>query len=180
MAIIVKGGPNSAIYLFGATQSVTNLTTPINPKTGRPYGLSNLTICYNLEPCDDAEPCTNGETAFGGNAKGGGNAWWFYLDTQVSSTGIIYSGQNETDGIVSVNYNAGNNTTTVTIDLGSLQLQDVAEAVKIQGYNENTLPSSRPAAGLFTTYKGNELIVTFSGQYRYYVIHLDVLDCTFN
>jgi len=68
----------------------------------------------------------------------------------------------------------------VTITLAALngaRLQDVAQAVKIQGYE--TEPSGNPAPGQFTTYKGNETTVTVDA-YAYYGIHLDVqrvVDC---
>ena len=60
-------------------------------------------------------------------------------------------------------------------------LQDVSEAIKIQGYN--TPPFGNPAPGRFTTYKGNGENV--SGRYYkiivpiydYYGIHVDVIGC---
>lgn len=63
VAIIVKGGPNASVYFEGCDEcltSGTNLSAPINPNNGKPYGLSNITFCYSL-----CEP-ENGkcETAF--------------------------------------------------------------------------------------------------------------------
>jgi hypothetical protein len=105
------------------------------------------------------------ETAWGGNLEGGGKAWWFYFDTQAGpSTQKIFAGQKETDGTVTWDG------TNLVINLGSGRLQDDAEAVKIQGYDN--IPASRPAAGLFTTYKGRNLTIAGDGS-RYYAIHLD-------
>jgi len=72
-----------------------------------------------------------------------------------------------------VNYNA--TTDVITINLGNnMQLQNVSESVKAQGYN--VLPSTRPAAGLFTLYKGTGLTIQGNGS-NYYVVHLDVEVC---
>ena len=51
VAIIVKGGPNANVYSDCGTCSsgsgTLELSAPINPRTGRPYGLSNITFCYS-------------------------------------------------------------------------------------------------------------------------------------
>jgi hypothetical protein len=107
------------------------------------------------------------ETAYGGNAAGSGNAWWFsYNGVDVQT---IWAGQH---------YNAGtvqlvNGVLVVTLSNG-WELQDVAEPVKVQGYN--TLPNSRPASGQFTTYKGKQTSVAV-GSFSNYVVHLDVRKC---
>jgi hypothetical protein len=41
-SVEVKGGPSSKIY---TSAPFTNLTAPINPNTGQPYGISHFTIC---------------------------------------------------------------------------------------------------------------------------------------
>lgn len=111
-----------------------------------------------------------GETAFGGDYQGGGNAWWYYFDTQGLATQKIYAGQYKMVG-GSVYWND----TNLIITLGSnWYLKQVNEPVKVQGYD--TLPSVRPAAGLFTLYKGTNLTVPGNGS-RYYVVHLDVEYC---
>ena len=87
----------------------------------------------------------------------------------------IYSGQTAVAG-ASVTYNAA--TYVITVNLGNqMQLQNVLEPVKVEGYN--TLPSSRPAAGLFTLYKGTNLTVQGNNS-NYYVVHLDVEVCDGN
>lgn len=114
--------------------------------------------------------CTN-ETAFGGNTKGGGTAW-FYFYSNDGSEQSLYAGNKEMVGGKVVVSSDG----TITITLGQdWSLQSGTETVKIQGYDN--LPTSRPAAGLFTTYKGNELTVGGLGNYSYYIIHLDVQHC---
>ncbi len=114
---------------------------------------------------DDAE--WNEETAYAGDTEGNGNAWWFYFDAAGPETQNIYAGQKLVEG-ASVTLDNG----TLTIELGpNMRLQEEEdEPVKIQGYNE--IPGSRPASGLFTTYKGDELSVSVP-EYLYYVIHLD-------
>lgn len=112
------------------------------------------------------------ETAFAGSDAGGGEAWWYYFDNTSGLTHPIYAGQNLVEGAY-VQYLNG----IMTIELGpNMMLRDVQEAVKIQGYNEGELPSFRPPAGLFTTYKGNDLVIEIP-YYPYYVIHLDVMIC---
>jgi len=110
------------------------------------------------------------ETAWGGNFEGGGNAWWFYFDTEGTPGQPIYAGQQKIDGGVRWDPE----TDVLTINLGSWQLQDVSEPVKVQGYD--SIPDSRPSAGLFTTYKGSSLRVQGNGK-RYYAIHLDIELC---
>ena len=126
----------------------------------------------------NGEPPEGDETAFGGNYPGGGwnpegpagGAWWYYFDTDGPATQNIYAGQNLVAD-ASVTYGNG----YLTIDLGpNMSLQMVEEPVKIQGYAEGQLPDFRPAAGGFTTYKGDDLTVPVP-YYSYYVIHLDVI-----
>jgi hypothetical protein len=120
-------------------------------------------ICANREE----EPDYQEETAYGGNFEGAGSAWWYYFDTQGQTSQPIYAGQQLTDG--NVTYENGQ----LIIDLGSWSLQNVDEPVKIQGYHNGQLPTNRPVAGLFDTYKGNDLNI-YVPAYRFYVVHLDV------
>lgn len=130
-------------------------------------GLKILTFHEEEEECDWIM-----ETAFAGSDAGAGDAWWYYFDTASGSTQPIYAGQNLVEGAY-VHYLNG----IMTIELGpNLMLRNVSEPVKVQGYNEGGLPTERPAAGLFTTYKGNDLVFGIP-YYPYYVIHLDVMVC---
>jgi len=133
--------------------------------------VERIPVKLTLKSCkiedDDDDECFEytEETAWGGNLEGEGKSWWFYFDTQAGpSTQKIFAGQKETDATVTWDG------TNLVINLGSNRLQDDSEAVKIQGYNN--IPASRPAAGLFTTYKGRNLTIAGDGS-RYYAIHLD-------
>lgn len=170
VAVIVKGGNAANVYVYpeGCT-SGSGLVSPQN-MGGQTPNLSNITFCWNV--CPDEQECTE-ETAFGGNTKGGGPAWWYYFDTNGPACQKIYAGQKEMVG-GSVCYNAATDELTITLGPG-WSLQNVSEPVKIQGYG--TPPSKRPAAGLFTTYKGTSLGPIKGNNKRYYVVHLDVQYC---
>ncbi len=136
-------------------------------------GLGGLKILTFFQ--DDDDDCNwTAETAFAGSDAGGGDAWWYYYNNTSStgSTHPIYAGQQLVEGAFA-EYSNG----VLTITLGdNMMLRNVSDPVKIQGYNEGELPSERPAAGLFTTYKGNELVIELP-YFPYYVIHLDVWVC---
>jgi hypothetical protein len=146
------------------------------------YG--NYTLCCPRPPDPPPSACTT-ETAWGGTTPGKGPAWWYYYDNNLTDTvdGVevpvdtqpIYAGQNLTDGTVTCN-EAGQ----LSINLGSWSQQDRAESVKVQCYEEGQLPTTRPSAGLFTTFKGTELTVpnVCNEACRYMAIHLDVEQCT--
>lgn len=170
IAIIVKGGRSANVYYYNNGEtSDSGLTSPVNP-SGSAAELSNLTICYNLVPCNNC--VWQEETAYAGSLLGLGNAWWFALDASVSGTYPIYAGQNIVSG-ASIIYDA--NSDVITIILGNnMRLQNVNEPVKVEGYT--ILPNSRPAAGLFTLYKGSDLIIQGNNS-NYYVVHLDVEVC---
>ena len=143
------------------------------------YG--NYTLCCPPPPVTEppVATCTE-ETAWGGTTPGTGPAWWYYYDNNLMDenglvrTQPIYAGQNLTDGTVTCN-NAGQ----LSIELGSWSQQDRAETVKVQCYHAGELPSTRPPAGQFTTYKGTELTVPdFNCNLcRHIAIHLDVEQC---
>ena len=137
-------------------------------------GLKILTMVQIDDNPDDPDECEwQEETAFAGSDLGGGNAWWYYfINTSIKASHPIYAGQTLVEGAYAI-YMDG----VLTIELGDkMRLQEGDETVKIQGYNEGELPSSRPPAGLFTTYKGNDLVIDLQ-YYPYYVIHLDVEVC---
>ena len=54
VAIIIKGGPKANVYFEGCdvcksgSGTTELLSPPLNPNSGKPYGLSNITFCYNL------------------------------------------------------------------------------------------------------------------------------------
>jgi hypothetical protein len=139
-------------------------------------GLGGLKILTIEEIADDCN--WSSETAFAGSEQGSGSAWWYYIDNTSKSQHPIYAGQELVEGAhVEINPVNGTENVELIIELGSnMILQDVSEAVKIQGYCDGYLPASRPPAGQFTTYKGNELSVEIP-NYAYYVVHLDVKVC---
>jgi hypothetical protein len=48
-AIIVKGGPNSNVYVYsGADYSDGPITAPRNSKNGNLYGVGSATFCFNV------------------------------------------------------------------------------------------------------------------------------------
>jgi len=129
-------------------------------------------------PCEGTGGCTT-ETAYGGDGNypwtpgPGKGAWWYYYEVSEGSPQNIWAGKTDYAGLVSVDQ--GTDFTVITITFADgWGLQPVNEGVKIEGYT--TLPDERPAAGLFTTYKGNDLVVTVP-NFPYYVIHLDVQYC---
>jgi hypothetical protein len=176
VAFIVKGGNDANVYVYGCGEDEdcatgdSGLTAPLN-EGNQIAGLSNLTICWSL--CDDGEVDCNEETAFGGNTAGGGPAWWFAFDTEGLACQNIYAGQQLMDG-GSVCWDEATDMLTITLGAGWALQNDTDEPVKVQGYT--SLPNRRPAAGKFTTYKGDELTVQGDGS-RYYVVHLDVAYC---
>jgi hypothetical protein len=123
------------------------------------------------------------ETGFGGNTEGTGNAWWYYYDTSTGGEQTIWAGQHIKAGTVKIEAGVLYITLMNGWELNLVTKDPVTdiettnnEAVKIQGYN--TLPNKRPAAGQFTTYKGNDLNVTLKTPLNtFYVIHLDLQKC---
>ena len=146
---------------------------------------------YNLtsEPCGPETLVFECTSAFGGKIAGDGPAWWFYFDTGGPGIQPIYAdrdikigyvtinavGNDNGEGIEAAEY-VENDEVKISIefinDWGLCDLDD-DDAVKVQGYNEGYLPGKRPAAGLFETYKGNDLEFTVPA-FDYYVIKLDV------
>lgn len=134
---------------------------------GDPATHTLITYCQPISPEND--------TAFGGDSKGEGPGWWYYYNTSGEEEQTVWAGQDKDVGTVEVSEPDDEGDVTITIDLkDDWKLEDIDESVKIQGYeDESDLPDRRPAAGLFDTYKGEELEVTVE-SFEYYIIHLDV------
>ena len=46
--VLVKGGPATMAYFYGTLQdSDVQLSAPINPKSGQPYGISHVEFCFD-------------------------------------------------------------------------------------------------------------------------------------
>ena len=69
--VIVKGGPNANVYSYTLATGDTGLTTPINPKNNKPYGLSHVEFCYDDKQAVSADygdlPTAYGITQLGEN-----------------------------------------------------------------------------------------------------------------
>jgi hypothetical protein len=198
-AVIVKGGTDptaqgayrsaNIYYYEEGTLGDSGLSTP------NEQGISNITFCLIKVDCEDNGDCENWqeETAFGGDEGfnvGARNAWFYVFDGVGEQT--IWAGQNIpvgtveiVDGEIVISLN--NNVELVDEVLKKVKGTIVIphqwipyyEAVKIQAYDENELPESRPAAGHFT-YKGMDLTIPVElagGPKDYYIIHLDVKIC---
>jgi hypothetical protein len=128
--------------------------------------------------CSTAACGTQGcdtETAWGGNAgtNVGTAGAWFYLYDKVGVQ-TLWAGQYSNAG--TVQYSADNGGTLTIILASGWELNPgTNEPVKIQCYS--VAPTTRPAAGLFTTYKGTALTIPNIGDCAYYAIHLDVQHC---
>jgi hypothetical protein len=166
----LEGGYTLCAGCIGAATKAGNEDIRSKGKNAKSPGFTSVLgpVCCPMMECME-------ETAYGGDSAGGGpGGWWFYFDTAAEEIQMITAGQTIEVGEVMISSN-GDGTSTITILLSDgVELQNVSEPVKIQGYD--VLPSRRPAAGLFTTYKGAELVVTVPDA-QYYVIHLDVLLC---
>jgi uncharacterized repeat protein (TIGR01451 family) len=49
-AVFVKGGPGGDLYEYDGATGDTNLHPPINGNTGKPYGISHISFCWNEKP----------------------------------------------------------------------------------------------------------------------------------
>ncbi len=174
-AVIVKGSNDANVYYYpGGSTGDSGLASPPNA-SGNPAGLSNLTFCF-VECGTPPPPCEwKEETAWSaGNRyvrRGNWATWTPYNGT--AKTVDLIAGQNYVAGQVSFS-DAVDDEVTIAITLNpGFRLQFVDEAVKIQGYN-STPPASNPAPGLFTTYKGNDLVVEVPAFYFAYGVHVNV------
>jgi len=117
-----------------------------------------------------------GETAWGGDTAGPGPGFWWYfdLDKDGETQDILAGSQGEHIGYVTVS--AANGDCVINFDFNDYWgVQNTSETVKIQGYDtEDDIPSMRPPAGHFTTYKGDLVDDISVGCYPFYAIHLDV------
>lgn len=131
--------------------------------------------------CEDEPPievCYQDETAWAAGALYVAQGSWATYTPYVANTPVnVYAGQNYLVGTVTFSGVVDGKVTITLAALNGARLQDVADPVKIQGYE--TPPGDNPSPGLFTTYKGNLATITVDA-YAYYGIHLDVqrvVDC---
>lgn len=175
LAVIVKGGPGANVYVYGCGEGEecstgdTGLISPLNQGGNTPE-LSNIAFCWTVceEKCYDFD----GETAWAAGTRYITRGNWATYTTYAEGTVDIFAGQTIPVGTATFSA-VVDGKVTITIELtGDWVLEDVVEAVKIQGYDVKP-PAVNPAPGLFTTYKGNELTVTVPA-FNFYGIHLNV------
>ena len=137
---------------------------------------------YCIAICEDVPPvelCYNDETAWAAGPRYVEKGNWATYTPYVANTPInVFAGQHYLVGTVTFSEVVDGKVTITLAALNGARLQDVAESVKIQGYDAPP-PSSNPAPGQFKTYKGSATTVTVDA-YPYYGIHLDaqrVVDC---
>ncbi|MCH8556441.1 MAG: hypothetical protein LAT84_01405 [Balneolia bacterium] len=136
------------------------------------YGTYMLQYDCDDDNGDNGEVCFKEDTAWsdGYRYTPRGN-WATYTEVDGEDIEVsLFAGQTKDIGTVSFEHDGeGNVTITIHFNDGA-GLQDVEEAVKIQGYDY--APSGNPAPGGFTTYKGNELEITVAA-YKYFGVHID-------
>jgi len=140
-----------------------------NPFPGKSWA-TNFSYC--IQEC--SQVCYNTETAWASGMSYTDKGSWatFTPYDGVASSVTLFAGQTLEAGIVSFSEQdaAGNVTISITLNSG-WSLQNVTEAVKIQGYLN--APSGNPTVGNFNTYKGNDLTIVVPA-YAFFGVHLDV------
>ena len=174
LSVIVKGGPAANVYTYSDGEtSDCNLASPDNA-SGGPAGLSNLTLCYNLEPCPDDEPCYEwiGETAWSAGTRYVNRGSWATWSTKSAlEHGVtLFAGQTMDAGTVKLK----DGVITITLNEG-WRFAETDENVKIQSYS-TTPPAENPRIGRFET-KGTAKESPFNIDVKegaYYGVHVDV------
>jgi hypothetical protein len=182
LVVLVKGGPGANAYFYneGQTSDSGLISPPVGQ--GNTPDLSNLKLCYNLEPCDD-EPCFDfvwkGETAWAAgsryNTTRGGN-WATYTTRAALKDGnvTLFAGQTMPAGVVNSTGSGDGIEITITLNDG-WRFKAGNESVKIQDYE--TAPSGNPSPGGFAwknaVIVGNTATITVPIN-EFYGIHVDV------
>jgi hypothetical protein len=98
-AVIAKGGPKANVYFYDPESTgYTNLSTPINQQNNKPYGLSHITFCFDVDPLQVSKTA---ETSFT-------RTWSWNIEKSAStSTLLLADGQ-----IFTVNYSITVNATS--------------------------------------------------------------------
>jgi hypothetical protein len=133
--------------------------------------------------CDDNQECiefVKEETAYAGTVKGF-QPWFWNAEYNRSATSMnIYASNDDTViGTASFSDEYANGNVTITFEFvqgwGFATVDTngdaVTEALKLQGYN--VAPTSRQAAGGFTTHKSDGAVSVTVPSYPFYQIHID-------
>jgi hypothetical protein len=192
-AVIVKGGDAANVYVY-EPQWLSDQGLGAPPTQGGPYAdLSNITFCWNPVP---PECEWIGETAWAANGEVPGELrynisknsrgqfignWATFVEYEgEEKTVTLFAGQTMIAGTVKFEpANIDDVKITITLNEGWRLEEDeegeiIGEAVKIQGYNDSPQSYENPAPGLFTTYKGTELVGIIVPEYNFYGVHLNV------
>jgi hypothetical protein len=102
-AVIVKGGPNANVYFYNPESTGdTDLSTPLNQQNNKPYGLSHITFCFDVDPLEVSKTA---ETSFT-------RTWSWNIEKSAStSTLLLANGQ-----LFPVNYSITVNATSTDSD----------------------------------------------------------------
>lgn len=177
LVVIVKGGPGANAYYYGEGETGDSGLQSPNMGDNTP-DLSNLKLCYNLEPCPDDEPCFEfeGETAWSAGSRyvARGNWATYTAYDDAAKTVTLFAGQTLEAGTVSFSSPVAG-IVSITIELNEgWDFAEDAENVKIQDYAD--APSGNPSPGGFA-HKGEGTGSTFTlnvPQNNFYGVHVDV------
>jgi hypothetical protein len=102
-AVIAKGGPKANVYFYDPESTGdTNLVTPTNPKNEKPYGLSHITFCFDVDPLQVSKTATTSFT----------RTWnWNITKSANTTTLLLADGQ-----LFPVNYSITVNATSTDSD----------------------------------------------------------------
>jgi hypothetical protein len=103
-AVIAKGGPKANVYFYDDPESTgdTNLVTPTNPKNEKPYGLSHISFCFDVDPLQVSKTATTSFT----------RTWsWNITKSANTTTLLLANGQ-----LFPVNYSITVNATSTDSD----------------------------------------------------------------
>jgi hypothetical protein len=180
--------PGQKLYIIVHADVLANNGGVITPETAFGGGWVGpgtawwYYIKYTPYCCENPVTCTT-ETAWAAGSRYVARGNWATYTAYAGAAKIVtlFAGQTMNAGQVAFSAASGGNVTiTITLNPGwSLAEYEnsgnpIPEAVKIQGYS--SAPSGNPAPGLFTTYKGNELVVTVPVS-NFYGVHIDVQQC---
>jgi hypothetical protein len=137
--------------------------------------------CYPYEIegiCETDEPCYEyqNETAWSAGARyvNKGNWATFTSYANAFKSVILYAGQTINIGTVSFTPSGSNVIITISL-VDGWALAAGTDAVKIQSYS--SAPTGTPSPGLFTTYKGNGMVVTVPAA-AFFGVHIDAVLAT--
>jgi hypothetical protein len=120
-AVIVKGGPKANVYFYDPESTGdTDLSTPLNQQNNKPYGLSHITFCFDVDPLQVSKTATTSFT----------RTWSWNIEKSAStSTLLLADGQ-----LFPVNYSITVNATSTDSDWN------------VSGQITITNPSGNPSA----------------------------------